>query len=177
MRALHGKVGSLLRSLLKFIGPSGLVSIHFTRRSSPGPRRDDLANYWAHGPFVRSFILSVDPGDIRPPQAPNLWVDFEINGQRFYVQLAVFYFDKECLENKSVEPLLLNFECPGKNDLLLPSSAIIRRPSLYSSKIGVLSRVYALEVSILLFRVQNSLGAPKVHLMGVAPELRVDFCK
>jgi diketogulonate reductase-like aldo/keto reductase len=45
-----------------------LVSIHFTRRSSPGPRRDDLRNYWAHGPFVRSFILLVDPGDIRPPQ-------------------------------------------------------------------------------------------------------------
>jgi hypothetical protein len=69
MRALHRKVGSLLRSLLKFIGLSGLVSIHFTGRSSPGPRRDDLANYWAHGPFVRSFILLVDPRDIRPPQA------------------------------------------------------------------------------------------------------------
>jgi hypothetical protein len=46
---------------------SGLMSIRFTRRSSPGPRRDDLANYWAHGLFVRSFILPVDPGDIRPP--------------------------------------------------------------------------------------------------------------
>jgi hypothetical protein len=27
---------------------------------------------------VRSFTLPVDPGDIRPPQAPDLWVDFEI---------------------------------------------------------------------------------------------------
>jgi hypothetical protein len=45
---------------------SDLVSICFTRRSFTGPRRDDLANYWAHGPFVRSFILLVDPGDIRP---------------------------------------------------------------------------------------------------------------
>jgi hypothetical protein len=61
---------------------SGLVSIRFTRRSSPGPRRDDLANYWAHGPFVRSLILLVDPGDIRPPQAPDLWVDFEISGPK-----------------------------------------------------------------------------------------------
>jgi hypothetical protein len=61
---------------------SDLVSIHFTRRSSLGPRRDDLANYWAHGPFVRSFILLVDPGDIRPPQAPDLWVDFEIIGPK-----------------------------------------------------------------------------------------------
>jgi hypothetical protein len=46
---------------------SGLVSIRFTRRSSRSPRRDDLANYWAHGPFVRFLILLVDPGDIRPP--------------------------------------------------------------------------------------------------------------
>jgi hypothetical protein len=28
---------------------------------------------------VRSFILLVDPGDICPPQAPYLWVNFEIN--------------------------------------------------------------------------------------------------
>jgi hypothetical protein len=83
---------------------SGLVSIRFIRRSSPGPRRNDLANYWAHGPFVRSFILPVDPRDIRPPQAPDLWVDFEITSPAF------FDFDKECLENKSVGPLLLNSE-------------------------------------------------------------------
>jgi hypothetical protein len=50
---------------------SGLVSIRFTRRSSSSPRRDDLTNYWAHGPFVRSLILLVDTGDIRPPQAPS----------------------------------------------------------------------------------------------------------
>jgi hypothetical protein len=24
--------------------------------------------YWAYGPFVRSFTLLVDPGDICPPQ-------------------------------------------------------------------------------------------------------------
>jgi hypothetical protein len=34
--------------------------------------------YWALGPFVRSFILPVDPGDICPPQAPDLRADFEI---------------------------------------------------------------------------------------------------
>ena len=54
MRTLRGKVGSLLWLLLKFIGPAGLrwsnlVSIHFTGRPSPGPRRNDLANYWAQG--------------------------------------------------------------------------------------------------------------------------------
>jgi hypothetical protein len=46
---------------------SGLVSIRFTGHSSPGPRRDDLTIYWSLGPFVRSFILPVDPGDICPP--------------------------------------------------------------------------------------------------------------
>jgi hypothetical protein len=59
--------------------------------------------------------------------------------------LQFFDFDKECLENKSAWPLLLNSEWPGKNDLLLSSSAI------YSLKFSVLSRFYALEVSILLF--------------------------
>ena len=34
---------------------------------------------------------------------------------------------------------------------------------------------YALEISILPLGVDDSLGAPKVHPMGVAPELRVDF--
>jgi hypothetical protein len=37
----------------------------------PGPRGDDLTNYGAFGPFVRSFILLVDPGDICPPQTPE----------------------------------------------------------------------------------------------------------
>ena len=47
----------------------GLMSIFFTGCSSPGPRRDDLTIYWALGPFVRSFTLLVDPGDIYPPQS------------------------------------------------------------------------------------------------------------
>jgi hypothetical protein len=47
------------------------------------------------------------------------------------------------------------------------SSAIIHRPLLYSSKIGALPRVYDLEISILLFGIQDSLG--------VAPELRMYF--
>jgi hypothetical protein len=39
----------------------------------------------------------------------------------------------------------------------------------------LLSRAYALEINILLSRVWDLLGAPKVHPMGVAPELRVDY--
>jgi hypothetical protein len=37
-----------------------------------------LTIYWALGPLVRSFTLPVDPGDICPPQAPDLWVDFDV---------------------------------------------------------------------------------------------------
>jgi hypothetical protein len=58
----------------------GLVLICLTGRSSQAHEGDDLTNYGAFGPFVRSFILLVDPRDICPPQAPDLWADFEING-------------------------------------------------------------------------------------------------
>jgi hypothetical protein len=78
--AREGRVPS--RSQFKLVGPSGFASICYIRRSSPGPQRNDLANYWAYGPFVRSFTLLVDLGDIRPPQAPDLWVDFEITGPK-----------------------------------------------------------------------------------------------
>jgi hypothetical protein len=60
----------------------GLVLICLTVRSSQAHEGDDLTNYGAFGPFVRSFILLVDPGDICPPQAPDLWADFEINGPK-----------------------------------------------------------------------------------------------
>ena len=57
---------------------SGLMSICFAGCLSPGPRKNDLTIYWALGPFVRSFTLLVDPGDIYPPQAPDLWVNLEV---------------------------------------------------------------------------------------------------
>jgi hypothetical protein len=51
---------------------SGLMSICFANCPSPGPRKNDLTIYWALGPFVRSFTLLVDPGDIYPPHLPPL---------------------------------------------------------------------------------------------------------
>jgi hypothetical protein len=39
----------------------------------------------------------------------------------------------------------------------------------------VLFSSHALEISILPFGVDDSLGAPEVHPMGVASELRVDY--
>jgi hypothetical protein len=76
MGPLRGKVGSLLRSLLKSIGPSGPASIRpcvnpLYWTFLPGPRRGDLADYWAHGSLARYLVLLVDPGDIRPPQASS----------------------------------------------------------------------------------------------------------
>jgi hypothetical protein len=50
---------------------SGLMSICFADCPSPGPRKNDLTIYWALGPFVRSFTLLVDPGDICPPHLPS----------------------------------------------------------------------------------------------------------
>jgi hypothetical protein len=60
-RMLLGRLG-LLRP--------GLVLICLTVRSYQAHEGDDLTNYGAFGPFVRSFILLVDPGDICPPQQP-----------------------------------------------------------------------------------------------------------
>jgi hypothetical protein len=47
------------------------MSICFAGCLSPGPRKNDLMIYWALGPFVRSFTLLVDPGDIYLPKSPN----------------------------------------------------------------------------------------------------------
>jgi hypothetical protein len=50
---------------------SGPVSPCVAGRLSPGPRKNNLTIYWALGPFVRSFTLLVDPGDIYPPHYPS----------------------------------------------------------------------------------------------------------
>jgi hypothetical protein len=72
-RTLLGRLGLLRPSL---------ALICLTVRSSQAHEGDDLTNYGAFGPFMRSFILLVDPGDICPPQVPDLWADFEINGPK-----------------------------------------------------------------------------------------------
>jgi hypothetical protein len=48
---------------------------------------------------------------------------------------------------------------------------IIVLSSSHALDINILSLVHALEISILSFGVNDSLGAPEVHPMGVAPEL------
>jgi hypothetical protein len=85
--------------------------------------------------------------------------------------VAFFDLDKECLENKSVGSLFLNSERSCKNDLLLSSSVIIPQNSVFCLRLMLRRSAFC------SIELQNSLGAPKVHPMGVAPELRVDFCK
>jgi hypothetical protein len=86
------------------------MSICFAGCPSPGPRKNDLTIYWALGPFVRSFTLLVDPGDICPPQAPNLWVNLEV------------------ISPKIPGPACMRFE---ENDFLLSAPALItRKPKL-----------------------------------------------
>jgi hypothetical protein len=41
----------------------------------------------------------------------------------------------------------------------------------HALEISILSLVHALEISILSSGINDSLGAPEVHPMGVAPEL------
>jgi hypothetical protein len=43
--------------------------------------------------------------------------------------------------------------------------------SSHALEISILSLVHALEINILSFEVDDSLGAPEVHPMGVASEL------
>jgi hypothetical protein len=150
---------------------SGFVSICFTRRSSPGPRRDDLTNYWAHGPLVRSLILLVDPEDIHLPQAPNLWVDFEITGPKIRGLACRLFLIliKNALKNRSAGPLLLNPEWSGKNDLFTVFFCY------YPSKFGVLSRAYALEVSILLCRASKFIGCTEGAPNGCSPRASSGF--
>ena len=56
-------------------------------------------------------------------------------------------------------------------------SEVIILSSSHALELSLISSAYALEVNILPLRVDDSLGAPKVHPMGVAPELWVDFWK
>jgi hypothetical protein len=45
----------------------------------------------------------------------------------------------------------------------------------HAFEINILPSAYALETSILFSGFQDSFGALKVHPMGVAPELRMDY--
>jgi hypothetical protein len=77
---------------------SGLMSFCFAGCFSPGPRKNDLTIYWALGPFVRSFTLLLDPGDIYPPQSSShsnsfgAWASTTRNVKIFVVCIFISYY-------------------------------------------------------------------------------------
>jgi hypothetical protein len=90
----EGRVAAVIiaRVLLGRLGlhRPGLVLICLTGRSSQAHEGDDLTNYGAFGPFVRSFILLVDPGDICPPQDPSFFLLADSLDRAFPWLVAVF---------------------------------------------------------------------------------------
>jgi hypothetical protein len=64
----------------------------------------------------------------------------------------------------ALEVSIWNFEWVFENKPL-------KRSIFRALEINILSSAYALEIIILSFGIKNLLGAPKVHPMGVAPEL------
>jgi hypothetical protein len=69
--------------MLKSIGSPGLELVQscvdpLYQTFLPRPTKGWPCKTMGPRPFARSSSLLVDPGDICPPQAPNLWVDFEI---------------------------------------------------------------------------------------------------
>jgi hypothetical protein len=111
------------------------------------------------GPFARPSCLLVDPGDICPPQAPNLCVDFDIIGPKILGSAYDFEIMGRGMSAKSLPPTLSNLVKMIFCHLLLASfhSLLLL---IFSNRCSV----YALEVDILRSRVKDS-------PMGVAPEL------
>jgi hypothetical protein len=77
----------MLRVAFEFGEPHGLELIRphvdpFCWKFLPWPTKGWPCKIMGLGPFVRPSYLLVDPGDICPPQAPNLCVDFEIIGPK-----------------------------------------------------------------------------------------------
>jgi hypothetical protein len=151
--------------MLKSNETSGSESIQscvipFHQQFLPRPTKGWPCELMGPKPFVRPSSLLVDPGDICPPQAPNLWVDFEIIGQKILGPACGFDFGNGRFENTPIESLLLNSEQFSKKQSSVILLWHIQRSSPYTSEIDALSLTYALEISILSFGVEDSLGAP-----------------
>jgi hypothetical protein len=108
---------------------SGLMSICFAGCFSPGPRKNDLTIYWALGPFVRSFTLLVDPGDIYPPQDINIYIiilfEYKYKSLRFLnIWIHPYHHGNasHCWETKSDG--VDNHNGPGANTCLLAAASV-----------------------------------------------------
>jgi hypothetical protein len=158
MAPLHGGSSARKSDLccgrsLDVVGHPGLhqsipMPICFAGCPSPGPRKNDLTIYWALGPFVGSFTLLVDPGDIYPPQAPDFWVNLEV------------------INPKIPGPTCRRFE---ENDFLLsPPALITRKPKLCFVFVP-------LEVGISFCRTLNFIGCTGGAPNGSSPRASSRF--
>jgi hypothetical protein len=128
------------------------------RKFLPWPTKGWPSEIMGLGHFVRPSCLLVDPGDICPPQAPNLCVDFEIISPKIPGPACDF-------ENMSVKSLPLTLSDLVKTIFCHLLLTLFNRLLLYSSEIGVL---------LMLWRstfCSQGLRIHWVHPMGVAPEL------
>jgi hypothetical protein len=136
-----------------------LGSAHFNCSLCPAHDETTLRGDWFVAPR-KGFRLLVDPGDICPPQAPNLWVDFEIIDSKVPGPACGFVAWLDFL-------------------YCLLGALIGCSPSSFEWILEVIhSKVFIfmlLKSTFWLQGIVNLLGASKVHLMGVAPELWVDF--
>jgi hypothetical protein len=117
----HGRIGSKLWIMLKSNEPPRPESAHSLRQPIlpavlPWPTKGKPRESIGPKPFARPSCLLVDPGDVRPPQAPNLWVDFEIIspkilGPAYGRQFSFWWWS---LRRCTCWTLLLNSECLGK---------------------------------------------------------------
>jgi hypothetical protein len=159
--------------MLKLGEPYRLKSIHlcvdlFCWKLLPWPTKGWPCGIMGLGPSVRPSCLLVNPGDIRPPQAPNLCVDFEIISPKIPGPACDFWNMSNKLLLPAPSNLIRMFFCHPLLTLFF-SFLLLIFSDRYSAR--------ALEVDALLSEVKDSLGAPKVHPMGVAPEFRMDYWK
>jgi hypothetical protein len=179
-----GRIGSELWITLKPHEPPWPAFAHSLRRPIlpavlPWPTKGRSCETIGPRPFARPSSLPVDPGDICPPQAPNLWVDFELISPKI-LGLACgfdFHFGDRRFKGAPVERCFWTLNDSVKKQSSVVILWYIQWSSPYASEIGTLSPAYALEINILSFGVKDSLGASEVHLMGVAFELWVDYWK
>jgi hypothetical protein len=98
-----------------------LTSAH-SASSPPWPTKGWPCEIIGIKPLARPSCLLVVPGDICPPQAPNLWVDFEIISPKILGPAREFVerfplWQWACWRC-TYRALLLNFEWLSKNSLL-----------------------------------------------------------
>jgi hypothetical protein len=153
----------MLRIMFKPNELSGLKSIQscvdpFCQWFLPWPTKGWPCEVMGPESFARPSSLLVDPRDICPPQAPNLWVDFETIGPKILGPARCSWTLINPVKTSFCYLLRLfqqSLLCISENSAQLPA--------------------YALEISILSLGVKDSLGAQEVHPMGVALELWVDY--